>query len=667
MAAAAPIVLTDQQQFVVDHVSRTRKNVLLFHETGTGKTPCAVACARALIAQGSVKQVVVICPLSVKKQWLNDDPEAKGWFNKFNIERHVQIIETINSFYNYWVSSSDSKKNGISQRTLLIIDETHLIRNTEIILDPQASGAAEVIDVDADIEHIEKEVEYESKFMRSLIEFSDKVRNGNGVILALTATPILHKPSDFSIYFRLLLKKPYDARKFAYNDIQFDARFKNIEHFKKLACGLVSYYKNVKTRARGWAPVDRTTVPVPLTDTQTQLYLKEGIERQEARKIQRQRPQDTFRVYDRRWFLKNSDKMQRAIEFILEHPDKKHVVYSNFVKGGVNLFKERLAAAVAKAAEPRLYQKLADPCIISSDAYEQARKTCVKEFNEGEKHVILLSAAGREGIDFKGATYMHILDLPWSKADVLQIEGRVSRKGAHAFGERVVIRTYICISDTIRTSDVVLSESIAKKEDAIAPYLQALEQVSIESGLPCPQIEEDVLRKSYYPDSKDLSYMLEIARLKTQAALADDDDVIPAKYADFPMPYNLAVDFRTDVGAGIENIRKGTTIKEYRNKYMKNLENAARTLNEQEFIIKKQLLNAKLEAVLTNMYAIIKPAKDAGQYAQPAAKRAGSEDDEVQIVEQAGPAVKRVQPFAKKARVETVVVNGEKREIHIID
>lgn len=607
-AAAGTPPLSKEQRFVVDYltsnyVNGRPKNLLLFHETGTGKTRCAVACAEALITKG-MRSVAVICPLAVEKQWSDE-------FEKFNVT-NVEFIKTIFSFLNDWTGLTSDARDQLSENLILIIDESHLIRNTEI-LEPKRKVDVDVIkapvfDVDADVEIIEENIEselaYKSKFMRSLIDFSDRVRARNGVILALSATPILHKPSDFSIYFRLLLNKPYDARKFTYDDAQFDARFKNMDVFKNLACGLVSYYKNVKSVATGWAPVERITVTVPLTDKQKQQFFIDRKNRGESRQKMRMRAQDTFRVYSRRWFLRNSDKMQKAIEFILEHRDKKHVVYSNFVKDGVNLFKQRFNEEL-NIRDARF----SNPCIISSEESNlKRREACIQEFNEGKRHVILLAAAGREGIDFKGATYMHILDLPWSKADVLQIEGRVSRRGAHAPGERVFIRTYTCTSeeDSIRTSDSALFKSIVKKEEAIAPYLQALHEVSIESRVACPQLTEDVLRDKYYPSS--LSAQVDLARLKSKEALDDDDPIIPAEYANVPMPDDEDVGFATARGAGTEHIRKGTTIKEYRSKYMDNLEDAAIQLSEADFIIQKQILDAKLDAVLPRMYEIAKAA-----------------------------------------------------------
>ena len=610
MAAAKATSLSKEQQVVVDYlthnyVNGSPKNLLLFHETGTGKTRCAVACVTQLMEKG-LGSVMLICPLAVKKQWY-------ATFKDFNTELEDGYIRTIHSFYNYWLKLPDSEKNELATNRILVVDETHLIRNTET-LEPAAAEEAE-----------EGEVEFKSKFMQSLIDFSDRVRARGGIILALTATPILHKPSDFSHYFRLLLNKPYDARKFAYDDAQFDARFRNMEHFKSLACGLVSYYKNVKSVETGWAPVERITVAVKLTDAQTKQYFTDRTKRWALRKVKRQRPQDTFRVYSRSWFLINSDKMNVVIDFILNNPARKHVVYSNFVKDGVNLFKTRFNQEMVRRGVREL--KLFDPCIISAQTTADTRNTCVQAFNEGRNHVILLASAGREGIDFKGATYMHILDLPWSNADVLQIEGRVSRRNAHAPGETVIIRTYVCTSDTVRTSDDALTKSILKKEEAIAPYLQALKQVSIESKTPCPQLTEDVLRESYYPPGADTYlYKVEIAKRKTQEALSDDDDnddVIPAKYADFRVPTDLDVEFRTNLGPGLEKIPKGTTIKEYRNKYTENLENAEKALSKDKFIIEKEVLDAKLDAVLSAMYAVAKTA-------QPLKRGRNEEDDELE-------------------------------------
>ena len=105
-----------------------------------------------------------------------------------------------------------------------------------------------------------------------------------------------------------------------------------------------------------------------------------------------------------------------------------------------------------------------------------------------------------------------------------------------------------------------------------------------------------------------MSAQVDLARLKSKEALDDDDPIIPAEYANVPMPDDEDVGFATARGAGTEHIRKGTTIKEYRSKYMDNLEDAAIQLSEADFIIQKQILDAKLDAVLPRMYEIAKAA-----------------------------------------------------------
>ena len=59
MAAAKATSLSKEQQVVVDYlthnyVNGSPKNLLLFHETGTGKTRCAVACVTQLMEKAWV-------------------------------------------------------------------------------------------------------------------------------------------------------------------------------------------------------------------------------------------------------------------------------------------------------------------------------------------------------------------------------------------------------------------------------------------------------------------------------------------------------------------------------------------------------------------------------------------------------------------------------------
>jgi superfamily II DNA or RNA helicase len=475
-----PTKLSNEQEFIVKYVTTTLKNLLMFHETGTGKTRCAIACAKALIRGGFVRHIVIICPVSIKAQW-----EDTG--KVFNIQDNINIY-TMHAFHmNY-------KNLQKQQHTLLIIDEAHLFRNTEQTA--AISAAAPVVfDVDAEEDDVVvQEYKMTSVFINA------------GIIFALTATPMLHTPSDFAIYFRLLINKPYHARNFQYTNAQFNDRFVaenggSVDAFKMLACGLVSYYINLdKTVDHGWAPVIRTKVRVELTHSQCVLYNADTGHRRMIQKA------DTFKSYTRMWFLQNSDKMAEAIKFILKTKGK-HVVYSNFLKNGVDLFKKRFIHELHKRQQQpppelaRYYNtwSLQHPSIITSSISIKDRNIRIETFNLSSVGIILLSAAGREGIDFKGATHMHILDLPWSHGDLLQIEGRVSRRGAHKRGETVNIITYMATApdNYITTSDEILYDTIEKKEKLLKPYIAALRKVSIEhitAAAPCRELKEEDLK-----------------------------------------------------------------------------------------------------------------------------------------------------------------------------
>jgi superfamily II DNA or RNA helicase len=666
MAAAAggEFIPSPQQKFVIDYVRETGNNLLLFHETGTGKTKCAVACAKALLRKG-MRGVVLICPLAVQGQWEKE-------FIDFGIADKVHALITIQSFHKDWLDGDKAYKTYLASKTVLIIDEAHMIRNTELLDDEAPRAPGGVIDIEEEVANadvinrsLKAENKYKSEFIRSLIEYSDLIRELGGVVLALSATPMVNAASDFSIYFRVLINPPYDARRFMYNDEQFDARFFDVENFKTLACGLASYYKNEKkTVEEGWAPVNRVVVPVPLSLAQEERYKLDSAKRKIIRTGNLQSTQDTFLVFARRWFLRNTDKMAKVVEFILAHPGKKHVVYSNFVKDGVMLFKSRFAEALDNNAALRDMPYLKDPCVISASTPARRRKSCVEMFNLGSSHVILLGSAGREGIDFKGAEYMHILDLPWSQADVMQIEGRVSRRGAHGLNQRVEIRTYISKFVTIddSTPDVALQTSILKKQALIEPYIAALAQVSIEKKyvnhrLDCPRVDEKVLELNYYPKPRDAltacqwyirnkkplsaECIREIENVKSmlltegKRELVFSKTVIPAMYSKIKMPQYYLYQ-------GVM-INRGLSIDEYRKQYIHELTALVDAMDRGElsrssFIEKKLVLDKSRDTVLPKMYQIIKKHVDSG------GKEVGEEEDVVIV---ARPPPPRAPPAAE--------------------
>jgi SNF2 family DNA or RNA helicase len=117
-------------------------------------------------------------------------------------------------------------------------------------------------------------------------------------------------------------------------------------------------------------------------------------------------------------------KIQRAFQELqkaLQQNDKaKAVVYSNFLKAGLDPYRQRLRDANIPYGE------------FTGEQPKHIRDDLVRQYNEGKIRALLLSSAGGEGLDLKGTRLMQILEPHWNQEKLHQIEGRGVRFRSHA-------------------------------------------------------------------------------------------------------------------------------------------------------------------------------------------------------------------------------------------
>jgi hypothetical protein len=112
-----------------------------------------------------------------------------------------------------------------------------------------------------------------------------------------------------------------------------------------------------------------------------------------------------------------------TVGHLKETSDGKVVLYSNLIKGGVDVLS---AGLKARGIEHAIFvgkgRQIGDRKIT-----EDVRNQGVSDFKSGKRKVIILSSAGAEGLDLKNATMFQSLDSHFNPERIRQAEARVRR------------------------------------------------------------------------------------------------------------------------------------------------------------------------------------------------------------------------------------------------
>ena len=100
------------------------------------------------------------------------------------------------------------------------------------------------------------------------------------------------------------------------------------------------------------------------------------------------------------------------------------VIYSAFVEAGVNIVYNRLVKAGVKKNKIRKY---------TGRTTAAQRTKLVDSYNEGEVDVLIISAAGREGLNLKRTKAFHVLEQEWNRSSIEQATGRAIRRDSHKY------------------------------------------------------------------------------------------------------------------------------------------------------------------------------------------------------------------------------------------
>jgi len=507
--------LLPQQAFLAEYLydNPNVSGLLIYHEIGSGKTCTAISIAEKF--KSELKPIIILpaslignfmgelrglCPENTSGAGIYVTSEERKQLDGLlpSNKKYEQIIETIDkrigqvyTIYSYHKFHKDFYRGLINfSNSLVIIDE------------------------------VQNMVSLTGDFYQTLLE-SVKKAKVNFKLFLLSATPMFDNPGTIGLTLNLL-KPPTEfpvGEEFANVFFEKSGGYwepKNIDLFKDMTAGLVSYY-------RGDLPVsypimNLKTVMCKMSDFQLETY-KKAIRKEKADKKYKAAINfpTNFHLGSRMisniaypnglsneegfeslpdGFKKMHEYSPKFVKIIgkISECDGPVFVYSAFLTyGGIGPFTKYLDYLGYKDFKthgpgPKTY------AVYSGDESLSAREKIKLNFNKPENQtgqlikMIVGSPSTKEGISLLRVRQVHIMEPHWNFSRIKQIIGRAVRFCSHKDlpeEQRVVdVFMYLSGSPTLKSSVDELVWSLAKKKHKlISIFEKALKEVAIDCSL----------------------------------------------------------------------------------------------------------------------------------------------------------------------------------------
>ena len=399
------VTFTTTQRNVIEYFNYV-KSLLVCLSTGSGKTLVAYAISQYYLNKYPNNKVIVISPLTLIKNFHKESKKFGG------------IIDDRYSFFSFekFLRLDKDGKTVDCNNSLLIIDEVHILRNF--------MGK-----------------KYDSAMLCSIHAHK---------ILLLTATPLVNSTSDYISIINLLYQNyiinkertqhvldiinrgegntlgkimsidtPYNI-KISHSrdpDVRQKVQIEQLSIIGKLLAGHVVYKPKLDNDN---FPSHNTHVEfVDMSFTYLNSYMN-AIEKSEENALF-SNPKVFWNGYRRavnRLGIEYYSSKVKAITPKIK--GMQSIIFSNWIEYGTEILGKILADNNITYG------------IISGNTTITERNKIIYKFNNSKISTLIITKAGKEGIDLKGVRNVVVLDPAWSPSSIEQIVGRAVRYNSHA-------------------------------------------------------------------------------------------------------------------------------------------------------------------------------------------------------------------------------------------
>lgn len=452
------------------------RGLLVFHGTGTGKTLTAVTIAEQFRKYN--RDIIVLSPKSLQANFKKE----LYFFNK-KIKRTIsdEELESIIKQYKFVTSNASnmleqlkdassiehilSKVNTVKlDNKIIIVDEAHNIFNSIV---NGSENANEFYDVVMKTKNIKIIFLTATPIINSVFEIVPALNMCAGPIYASTALK-----SEMTV-----LPESYDAFLKYFIDEE-TLTIKNKDKLRNRIMGLVSYTGDLYTTKQNVFHKDimeskiRPNFPIQLpliiekvkmSEIQCADYeLAREKERMEVdKKIggifekRKDRKSMSYRIHSRQisniYIPENqidkidfskielfSTKFNKLMENIEAHKNQLGLVYSSFIKYGIEVFSKFLEYKGYTLYDAQNTSTAPKYAIYSGEISAEERASIIKTFNQKDNQhgeniqLLLISSSGAEGISLRNCRHVHIMEPYWNYERITQVSARAIRYMSHS-------------------------------------------------------------------------------------------------------------------------------------------------------------------------------------------------------------------------------------------
>jgi len=376
-----------------------QRGAIVVHGLGTGKTYTAIVTAVCYLDLYPYNKVVIISPPSTYKNFIKELEDYGFDIKDPRIEHYT--------YDGYYKKKDDDKE---CNKSLLIIDEAHNLRTLFNINKIKSSGGEETDNL------------YSTKNKKGFEILVKCAMLAHKVIL-LTATPIVNTQYDIINLMALI----NGTLPLTTDDI--DKLDSDYETFKDYFQNKISfYYPDEETLKKNFPRKIEKYIPIIMDKEYQEQYEKLESGTLDNNLIELfgdkdKKSLDSFYNALRRATSNlingSSPKISYIIDLISNNPDKKFIIYSNFINTGTAILRRELSKLNISYG------------YISGDVNKNKRQIIVNSYNNKSIKVIIITKAAAEGVNLFETSYIILMEPVWNEALSEQIIGRAVRYKSH--------------------------------------------------------------------------------------------------------------------------------------------------------------------------------------------------------------------------------------------
>jgi len=463
-------ILRPHQKYIVDYISKEGNKILLIHDTGTGKTLTAIASIFTIL-KTEKKDVLIIAPVSLIENW------------KREIIDYNEYVPANFMFLTFQAVGKFEIEN-ICLNKIIVIDEVHNLRtqiklfqlNTkrikEYILKYKIKGFP-INELNPDPGEKEKKL---TPYLENLLDlhgiprylsYAPKVGKfayynllcalNSYKLIAMTATPIINGHQDLNNLFKMFNEN--------INNIQSISDVEGVIIKYKIP---ISYYFIDKNPNNGYPFYKIFNARVSMSETERIKYEKF----EKNVKL-------TLTVMNDLRIKANTevalDYYSPKIKYILNMLEQRYfktLIYSFFVDKGMGPVYDMLIN--------KSHLDKSEVFMITGKTPLDNRQKIVDAFNAIDKGVMIISSAGRDGINLKGVRYVFLLEPGWNDSSDYQALSRAVRFQSHThlpLNEQKVDVFRLILNNTI--DDYLYNKFVAPKIMISRKFMDLCKKYSI--------------------------------------------------------------------------------------------------------------------------------------------------------------------------------------------